>query len=166
MKCFAKCDTVQNRAIRFYLGLHKYTPLPALHGEMGWKPPMYRHMTNILRFWNKLVNMDDSRLTKQIFNWDYQSRHGTWTTEVKQIFTTLSVPDYFVTRTPIDRELANGLINNVLYLDWLHNLHVKPKLTTYVLFKHDFVVESYICKHYRKQARSLIAQLRSGVLPP
>ena len=32
-------NSVFNRAIRFYMGVHKWAPIPGLHGEMGWLPP-------------------------------------------------------------------------------------------------------------------------------
>ena len=28
-------ETIQNKAIRYYLGIHHFTPVPALHGQMG-----------------------------------------------------------------------------------------------------------------------------------
>ena len=30
-------DKLQNQAIRFYLGVHKFCPVPALVGKMGWE---------------------------------------------------------------------------------------------------------------------------------
>ena len=33
-KCVIKC--MHENAMRFYLGVHKFTTLPALYGEMGW----------------------------------------------------------------------------------------------------------------------------------
>ena len=35
-------DAVHNRAMRFYLGVGKYTPNDAVAGDMGWKPPSVR----------------------------------------------------------------------------------------------------------------------------
>ena len=29
-------NAIQNRAMRFFLGVGKYTPVAALQGEMGW----------------------------------------------------------------------------------------------------------------------------------
>ena len=31
-------DTIQNRAICFYLGVHKFAPTAAIQGDMGWYP--------------------------------------------------------------------------------------------------------------------------------
>ena len=40
-KQFNKIDTVQNRAIRYFLGVHRFTPLLAINGEMGWTMGQY-----------------------------------------------------------------------------------------------------------------------------
>ena len=29
-------EITQNKAIRYYLMVHNFTPIPALHAEMGW----------------------------------------------------------------------------------------------------------------------------------
>ena len=31
-----RCDKITKRAMRYYLGVHNLTPLPALYGEMDW----------------------------------------------------------------------------------------------------------------------------------
>ena len=53
------CNTVQNRAIRSFLGVHKLTPILAISGDMGWMPVNIRHKGEMLRLWNRLVNMSD-----------------------------------------------------------------------------------------------------------
>ena len=60
-------EMVQNRALRFYLGVHRFTPLPALHGEFGWKLSYYRHYINAVRLWNRSLTMEDNRITKRVF---------------------------------------------------------------------------------------------------
>ena len=64
------CDKITERAMRYYLGVHNLTPLPALYGKMGRLKTKYRHYIHVIRFWNRLVNMDNHRLTKHIFQSD------------------------------------------------------------------------------------------------
>ena len=66
-----KLDHVHNRAMRYFLGLHKYAPVVAMQGDMGWFPLYIHQYLSIARFWNRLLCMDDSRLTKAIFEADY-----------------------------------------------------------------------------------------------
>ena len=70
-KDIGKIDTVQNRAMKSFLGVHKYTPTNAIYGEFGWQTSRDRRKLNILRFWNKLCRLDDDRILKQVFLWDY-----------------------------------------------------------------------------------------------
>ncbi len=56
-------------SLRFYLGVHPKTPLLALEGDT-------------LRFWNRVLNMDESRLTVKMFEYDYKN----WCNDMKQFF--------------------------------------------------------------------------------
>ena len=52
---FSCITAVQNRAMRFYMGVGKYTLNDAVAGDMGWKPP-YGSLLSSLCF---LENEDD-----------------------------------------------------------------------------------------------------------
>ena len=49
--------------------------------------------------------------------------------------------------------------------DWEHQCATKPKLRTYVKFKNDVKVANHISSNISKYERSLISQLRLGILP-
>ena len=58
-------EAVQNRAIRCFLGIHKYFPSLAAQGDMGWIPGTIRRKCEMIRMWNRFNNMsDDSRINK------------------------------------------------------------------------------------------------------
>ena len=63
-------NSVHNRAIRMFLGVHRFAPISAITGDMGWVPSKIRRFVNMFRFWNRLIKMNDNRLTKKIFQWD------------------------------------------------------------------------------------------------
>ena len=54
---------------------------------------------------------------------------------------------------------------NRLKNTWSETIILKPKLRTYILFKHAFIVEKYVQLNLSRSERSLLAQLRSGTLP-
>ncbi len=58
------CERVQQRAALYYLGVH---PLPTLTGEMGWESALFNSHINMIKYWNRLINMDYDRLTKIVF---------------------------------------------------------------------------------------------------
>ena len=54
---------IQNLAIRYFMGVHRFTPILAITGDMGWVVSTSRCWANVLRLWNRFVNMDENRLT-------------------------------------------------------------------------------------------------------
>ena len=70
-KDYNDIDALQNRTIRYFLGVHRFAPKLAINGDMGWLPTKERRWFNILRYWNRLVNMDEVRICKKVFLWDY-----------------------------------------------------------------------------------------------
>ncbi len=51
---YENIDKVQNRASRFFTGVHKYAPILGHVGDMGWTSNRGRWKINILRLWNRL----------------------------------------------------------------------------------------------------------------
>ena len=76
---------VQNRSLRYFLGVHKFASKLAINGDVGWLPAKERCWCNVLRYWNSLFAMDDSRLCKKVFLWDYEICTNNWSSEVKDI---------------------------------------------------------------------------------
>ncbi len=63
-KNFTQIDAVQNKAIRVFLGVHKFV----INRNMGWTSSCVRRKTNIICFWNRLMCMNNNHLPKIIFN--------------------------------------------------------------------------------------------------
>ncbi len=51
---------------------------------MGWTSSKTRHHINMIRRCNKFINMDESKITKCVFNLDYQI-YQNWSFELKDI---------------------------------------------------------------------------------
>ena len=71
-------DKIQLRAIRFSLGVHKFTPITGPHREMGWVSrsdhKSFYVSVSLARFRNKLMSiMQDLQKTYQLNN-----SHPTW----------------------------------------------------------------------------------------
>ncbi len=69
-KNYIKCERVQQRAACYYLGVHSKTPILALSGDMGWSSTKLLRHIKITKYWNRLINMNDDRLTKNLFLYD------------------------------------------------------------------------------------------------
>ena len=161
---YKKPNSIQNRAIRYYLGVHRFAPNPSIQGDIGWVPPQYRCHYNMIRYWNRLINMNDDRLTKVVFNWDYRLQNNNWSTDIKAILNMTNLSETFDTQSPANLETVKERLSLSLFYEWQHEVLMKPKLELYAQHKENIDVEYYVKCHMKKAERSLLAQLRSGTL--
>ena len=61
--------------------------------------------------------------------------------------------------------VAKAKLQQNFEIKWSESVILKPKLRTYSQIKHGFASEPYVTCRLDKNQRSLIAQLRSGILP-
>ena len=109
--------------------------------------------------------MKSSRLTKKIFNWDFQISSSSNNWNVNEILDSVNMLSSFNQKKLINiNEYKNRLQINAK-TQWLDELHSKPKLRTYMTFKDNINTENYVKSFMSRRRRSLLAQLRLGVLP-
>ena len=68
------------------MGVHKSTPIPAMMGDMGWVDIHIKQILCMARYWNRILNLDHSRLPKRLFLWDYYLLGNTWSKEILNIY--------------------------------------------------------------------------------
>lgn len=157
-------DDVQNRAIRYYLGVGKSTPLAGLMGETGWLASKSRRIICMIRYFNRILKMPDNRLPKRVFQ-HCRYRDETWVEELHSEMSNMGMGSYWRTMTPVDINEVKRKLHNITQTAWRLELHNKPKLRTYVQIKERLEVSTHVTCYINKSARSLITQLRVGVLP-
>ena len=162
-----KSDNIQNRAIRYHLGLHKNAPILALQSEMGWLTPKYKYYKSCIRLWNKIVSMHQDCITRKIFEHNFKNivNNNSWSSHMFNIFEELNLIDSFCNLETVDLSYIDECLSDTLENEWSANLINKPKLRTFVLFKEHFETEDYVKINCSKYKRSLLAQLRIGILP-
>jgi len=84
-KLYSKLDTFHNMINKFFLGVNSYTSTPVIHGDMDWDPPLIRRKVSMLRLWKRLICMDNTRLTQNIFLWNYSKCRNNWSHKVKKV---------------------------------------------------------------------------------
>ena len=88
-KSISSISAVQNRACRFFLGFGRYAPKAAINGDMSWPAPEHRQWMCITRKWCRLINLDESFITKKVFKAHLDQgnpRHKTWCYRVKMFY--------------------------------------------------------------------------------
>ena len=159
-------DIIQNKAARYFLGVHNFTPIPALQGETGWLPCTYRKSINMIRYWNRLMKMSNDKLTKYIFNCNYNSTsiYPNWINAVKDIFQSIKMDDVFANRCVCDIDICKSELWKIAQEDWKIFVNSKPKLRTYIKFKDKLETTDYVKDVLSKYDRSLLAKFRCGIL--
>ena len=132
------------------------------HNEQG------KLLLNILRLWNRLVQMSDDRLTKQIFINDFylaMSDYQNWCKDIWQILCTLEMEDTFYNRETCDLNYVREQLYKLQEINWKKAILHKPKLRFYRTFKKSQQLENYVKFNLTGAQRSFMAQLRFGILP-
>ena len=158
-----KLDSVQNRAIRFYSGLPRLTPILGVIGDMGWTAGVARCDLEVLRLYNQIVKMPAHRLTRKVFNWDVECG-GDWSKNLHSILCLINRSASLMDRQPVNIEAAKEKLSHMYEETWADQLQTKPKLRTYRLIKDKYSVEPHLRVHMSRWKRSLISSLRCGVL--
>ncbi len=165
LKHYKCCEDVLLRASRYYMGVHRFAPIPGIQGDMGWLDCKSRWAIEAVRLYNRFVNMDPNRLNKLVFEQDKTATGHNWHKQIKLLLDDCNVANFLQTGQQIPLELFKNRINERFAADWEHHCATKPKLRTYVTFKDDPVTASHIRCNMPKYERSLISQLRLGILP-
>ena len=53
---FSKIETIQNRALRYFLAVHRFAPNHAIQGDMWWPLCATRRKVEMCRLWNRIVS--------------------------------------------------------------------------------------------------------------
>ena len=73
---------IYNWALRYFMGVNKFTANLILQGDSGWLSPEYIFR---LRYWNRLCKLDNSFICKQIFNYEFDNlKKYTWVYNIKK----------------------------------------------------------------------------------
>ena len=160
-----KCDNILNRAMRYFLGVHKYAPTAAVQGDMGWISLKYRRYQAMLRFWNRLVKMDETRLTKRVFLWCYDNPENNWCGDIRKIAETLHKQQIYNTKGIFNIGEIQKKCIELMSIECKNEILMKPKFRIYKEIQNNFVVEPYVTNNVTKYHRSIYAQFRCGILP-
>jgi hypothetical protein len=59
-------------------GVHTFASNDVLLGDLWWVASEVR-LSLFICYWNRMIKMDNSRLTKKVFNHEYEKVRGRWT---------------------------------------------------------------------------------------
>lgn len=124
-----------------------------------------RRWINVIRYWNRVLSFDNERITRNVFEIDYNRCRNNWCSDLKEIFHCLDLDYYFDSRMIVDTNLVQSKIHFFYSNFWNSEMSNIPKLRTYALFKTVFGRENNVVLDMPQQLRSILAQFRCGILP-
>ena len=161
---------IQLRAARAYLGIPRNGTKCAILSEIDWLLPCNRSKIEMIRFYNRLLKMDDNKLTKKVFNWDKDLNDrkvvDSWYNEVKTILSECSYQHIYEIGSVFPLKSTLKSIKQSLKIRQNECLKLEcgnmPKLRIFNLFKNFEQTASYITKPLSFVQRRALANLRVG----
>ena len=86
-QAYSCIEAVQNRALRLFFGVGRYTPTAGVCGDMGWASPLIRQWKCICNLWARYSVLPESRLNKRIFLYAVHSSNNrckNWPFQIKR----------------------------------------------------------------------------------
>ena len=169
-------ERVQREMGRRILRCNGKTTNEAVLGELGWWRLRTRRDFCKLKYWIKILTMDDTRLVRKIYR---VSKHkymseGTnnWCKMIHSLAAKYNLLDLWTDESLIHQHEENTrdiwiniVFNKVQAVEqeqWLKAIDKKPKLRTYRTFKSKLELEPYLLSGTQKTARYLLTSIRTG----
>ena len=169
---YGKSVQLQSRAIRAFLGLPKNSCSMGVLSEVDWLLPEYRTRLKMVRQYNRILKMDNGRLTKKVYLWDRSLNDeniiSSWSNEVKATFYSCGLNAifdnniYFQLKLVIDTIKEKFISDQAEYLK--QECEQQTKLRTFNTFKQFGILPSYVTKPLSFHQRKHLAKIRLGAL--
>ena len=137
--------------------------------------PFIRHQAYSVRYWNRLTQMPDSRLTKRIFLWDHDIAirgRRCWNKDIQAILVRSNISELFLQENWGTRAIPATVktVTDRLTQQDREQRRVAAQTMSRLRLYNAVVVPStaaapYVQTPLTRSQRSLIAKLRSGTLP-
>ena len=107
--------------------------------------------------------MENNRLSKSIFLWDYEQTQSSWCQNVKEIFSKLNFDNEYILKQVVDIEKAKTNLFKLAEHEWKRDVESKPKLRLYKTLKPNLKPANHLQSYMPRYKRSLLSQFRTGV---
>ena len=175
-----KLTTIQNNAMRFFLGCNRNMPIAAMVGDMGWLPTHYRQMLQVLKAFFKISKNECNPILYEVFTWSSKlaklgKRNWCWhCSKLISIVKGSCIELAIITDTPLYSQLEEGV--HILALnEWQKQVQKEPdsnsesggRLLIYKQLQSELVPSAcgYITANISLGRRWIMATIRGGCLP-
>ena len=179
-RSFSCIEAVHNRAMRYFMGVGRYTPSAALVGDMGWIPPLIRQWQSICNQWTRFAKMDSFRMNKQVFMYGLRMANDNcknYMYRIKEYSIKINCVYCFDINCTWSKEKVKGTVTEAMLetfkSSWYESINANMaqrgqggnKLRKYKLLKQEINEEFYCKQLLPRSHRSAMAKFRAGVAP-
>ena len=156
-----KLERLHLSACKYALGVKSSTNTDAVYSELGRIAVQSHHHINILKFYNRLLMLDNQRYAKKTFEMlvcDANSGHSNWVTSAKSLQVLYNV-DVSDSKHSIKAKVRQHFHSKLIQI-LQEQISQDKKLKTYALFKTTINFEKYLDIIPDYKTRSCYSKLR------
>ena len=158
-------QVLQNKVSRFYLGTHRYAPLPAIHNEMDLLPIKMERWVDMLRYFNRVRNLKTHGWPRIVVQWELDQGCPGRLGDIRRIAHRTDLPPPLLHDCTFDLEFVCNEFQQLARAKWKDDANLKPKLRIYECIS-SFDRSTAIAKaNLSGFQRSLLTKFVSGILP-
>ena len=165
---FTEPQTLQNRIMRYFLGVHKFAPIPAISIEMDWMCTRFMRWIEMIRFRNRLASMEADRLPRMIYKWDSALDTDAWARSVVHVLQYVNlleeVEDVYELKH-VDLDVLNSRLRKINCEKWWLGALDMPKLRTFKEIYDEQDHRGIVYSNMTRRQRSLVTKFKIGILP-
>jgi hypothetical protein len=170
---WTEAEQLQKDMMKRILGCDRSTGCEAVRGEMGWWTMHGRRIMLRLRYWGRLVRMDDTRLVKQVYQrgkkrYDEakQGKWKNWSSYTHWLLQEVGLGDRWdEEEVEDDQETWKKLVAEKVHAyeetKWRERMAKNKKLRTYVKMKRKLTKEEYLQEPDEWQ-RKMLTRIRTS----
>jgi hypothetical protein len=138
-------EIVQRKFLKQYLGLGSQSSNFAVYGETGRYPLYVNYMCKCIKYWLKMVQVENCKYAKECYNmlFNVSDYRKTWASEIRDLLFRYGFGCVWLAQGVGDQMLFiqnfNQRLCDMWKQDWHANVSCQSKLSTYIMFKCEFV---------------------------
>lgn len=160
-------EKVQSRFCKYYIGLSQKTTDSLALGECGRMPLAVTYMTQAVKYWIKLTQMQNNRYPRQCY---YMLRSlteagkSTWATHIKSLLFQHGFGHVWIADSVGDTKaflfMFKQRIKDISIQNWQSSINNSPKAAHYKYFKSQLDTEKYLFIDLSFACRKALANFR------
>ena len=163
-------EIIQLKYLKNTLSVKPQTSTLAVYGETGRFPLAVRQRINILKYWCRIINMENNSIVKNTYLELHKlsaDGHYTWCSLIQSILSDHELNHIWHSQSIVN---TNEFVNNAkefeharFIMNWknaIEDSSAHPILRTYKLFKTEFQFEPYLLNIHNSELRHSIARFR------